>query len=184
MRITGGLYRGRILEAPKNNDVRPTSDKVRLAVFNMLNGRGLVDEAVVLDAFCGTGALGIEAMSWGASQAIFIDKARTSLDLAKRNCAMLGIEAAHFILKDSSKLAPKPEEVPAADLIFLDPPYRLGLVAQSLESLHQNGWLSQTGHSILCEAERQLDQDVLVQAGYDIVVTKDYGDTRVLLAQK
>lgn len=184
MRITGGLYRGRIIEAPKGRDVRPTSDKVRLAIFNMLNGRGLVEDAVVIDAFCGTGALGIEAISWGAAQSIFIDKAKTSIDLAKRNCVTLGIENAHFILKDSSKLSPKPNTIPPADLIFLDPPYRMGLVAQSLESLHQNGWLSQTGHSILCEAERQLDQDVLVQAGYDIAVTKDYGDTRVLLAQK
>lgn len=184
MRITGGEYRGRILEAPKGNDVRPTSDKVRLAIFNMLNGRGLVEDAVVLDAFCGTGALGIEAVSWGASDAVFIDKARTSLDLAKRNCAALGIDKAHFILKDSSKIGLKPEAVPVASLIFLDPPYRKDLVSLSLEALHQNGWLSQTGHSILVECERQLDPGVIVQAGYDILVTKDYGDTRVLLAQK
>lgn len=184
MRVTGGEYRGRILEAPKGNDVRPTSDKVRLAIFNMLNSRGLIDDAVVLDAFCGTGALGIEAISWGASEAVFVDKARSSLDLARRNCATLGIEAAHFILKDSSKIGPKPDSVPEANLIFLDPPYRKDLVRLSLETLHQNGWLSQTGHSILVECERQLDPGAITQAGYDILVTKDYGDTRVLLAQK
>lgn len=184
MRITGGEFGGRIIEAPKGRYIRPTSDKVRLAIFNMLNNRGLVEDAVVIDAFCGTGALGIEALSWGAAQCLFIDKSRDSLDLAKRNCTTLKIENVSFLLKDSVKMAPKPESVPAATLVFLDPPYRKDLVPQSLESLSRNGWLSQIGHSILCETEAQADLGALTQAGYDILATKDYGDTRVVLAQK
>lgn len=185
MRITGGEFGGRILEAPKGRDIRPTSDKVRLAVFNMLNSRGLVDDAVVLDAFCGTGALGIEALSWGASHAIFIDKNKKSLDLCKKNCQTLGLkDTVTHILKDSSKLAPRPADLLAADLVFLDPPYRQDLVLQTLQSLSANGWLRQTGHSILVESERQLDPALLTQEGYEVSVTKDYGDTRILLAQK
>ena len=116
MRITGGEFSGRILEAPKGSDIRPTSDKVRLAVFNMLNSRGLVENAIVLDAFCGTGALGLEALSWGAAHAVFIDKNRTSLDLCKRNCAALKItDRADHILKDASKPGPLPAGSQPAD---------------------------------------------------------------------
>jgi 16S rRNA (guanine966-N2)-methyltransferase len=177
VRITGGLYRGRILEAPKGRDIRPTSDKVRLAIFNMLNGRGLVRDAVVMDAFCGTGALGIEALSWGAKHCLFIDQARVSLDLCKKNCAALDVKYASFLLKDSSKLGERPSSIPAANLVFLDPPYRKGLVEESIRALTDGGWLAEECYLVI-ETEENFDEG-LIDA--DILVSKTYGDTKVTL---
>ncbi len=91
MRIVAGQYGGRRLEVPKGRDIRPTSDKVRGAIFNALRSRGAVEEARVLDVFCGTGALGLEALSQGAAHCTFMDKARESLELAKRNAQNLGV---------------------------------------------------------------------------------------------
>lgn len=183
MRIVGGQYGGRVLEAPKGHDVRPTSDKVRLAVFNMLNSRGLIEDAAVIDAFCGTGALGIEALSWGAARCLFIDKSHASLDLARANCAKIGIgEAAAFLLKDAVKMPPRAEAQAPATLVFLDPPYRLGLVEASLRSLVENGWLAQSAH-IVAEAEKSFQSDLLAPMAGDILATKDYGDTRIVLAR-
>jgi len=178
MRITGGEYRGRILQSPKDRSIRPTSDKVRLAVFNILNTRGLVENAHVIDAFCGTGALGIEALSWGAASCAFIDKNKSSLDLARRNCDSLKIEnPTSFLLKDASRLGPKPENTVATNLVFLDPPYNQGLIPQSLESLAAGGWVADGSH-ILIESETGLDP---VSFGHEILMTRDYGDTRIAL---
>lgn len=184
MRITGGALRGRILDAPKGRDIRPTSDKVRLAVFNMLNSRDVIDEdTVVIDAFCGTGALGIEALSWGAKHCLFIDNSRESLDLCKKNVAAMGLsDRAGFQFKDSSKIGVKPDGVPPATLVFLDPPYRKGLVLQAFQALKANGWLHQTSHIVL-EAESGCAPDLLVPEGFDTLVTKHYGDTQILLVQ-
>ena len=101
MRIISGRYKGRVLEAPRGNDIRPTSDKVRGSVFNILRGRGVLDGVSVLDLFCGTGALGLEALSNGARQCVFVDKDRRSLDLARRNADRLGAEGCAFILQDA-----------------------------------------------------------------------------------
>ncbi len=91
MRIVAGQYGGRRLEVPKGRDIRPTSDKVRGAIFNALRSRGAVENARVLDAFCGTGALGLEALSQGAAHCTFLDKAKDSLALAKVNAQALGL---------------------------------------------------------------------------------------------
>ncbi|MEM7680297.1 MAG: RsmD family RNA methyltransferase, partial [Pseudomonadota bacterium] len=121
MRIVAGLYGGRRLQVPKNRDIRPTSDKVRGAIFNALASRGVVDGVRVLDLFCGTGALGLEALSRGAVYCTFVDKVRESLDLAKANTASLGAdELAAFLLQDATKISDMPEPY---DLVFLDPPY-------------------------------------------------------------
>ena len=92
MRIVAGRYGGRKLMVPKGRDIRPTSDKVRGAVFNMLDSRGAVQGALVLDAFCGTGALGFEALSRGARHCTFIDKNSESLKLCRANAQALGAE--------------------------------------------------------------------------------------------
>ncbi|MFA5592833.1 MAG: 16S rRNA (guanine(966)-N(2))-methyltransferase RsmD [Micavibrio sp.] len=181
MRITGGLYRGRILGSPKDRAVRPTSDKVRAAVFNILNARGLVRGAAVLDAFCGTGALGLEALSWGASSCVFMDKSRASLELCRQNHAVLKVEApCFFALKDAAKPGSLPETAPPADLVFLDPPYELGLVEAALPALHQGGWIAQEAH-ILVESEKSFSPAKLHASGYGVLLERDYGDTRIFL---
>lgn len=181
MRITGGEYGGRILESPTDRTIRPTSDKVRQAIFNILNSRGAVDGAVVLDGFCGTGALGIEAISWGAKYGIFIDKNRRSLDLCKKNYAALKIPVeSHFFLKDCAKPGLRPVTLQAADLIFLDPPYKQDLVPQALQGLSEGNWLARQA-LILIETEKSFDPASLASEGFGLILVRDYGDTRVAL---
>lgn len=184
MRITGGLYGGRLLEAPKDRAIRPTSDKVRAAIFNILNARGLVQDAIVLDAFCGTGALGIEALSWGALCCTFMDKNRGSLSLSQRNFAALKIETKHyFLMKDAIKSGANPNKDTAANLVFLDPPYNQNLIETCLPPLQEGGWIAPNAH-ILIESEKGWNPAVLAPLGYDILLTRDYGDTSIALAQK
>lgn len=181
MRITGGIYGGRMLQPPKDMRVRPTSDKVRQAIFNILNSRGLVDGASVLDGFCGTGALGLEALSWGGSCCTFIDLSRTSLDLCRKNHAALKIDAqCYFVLKSCAKPGLKPAEVPAANLVFLDPPYKQDLVREALEGLAPAGWIAK-GASILIETEKNYNPAPLTAMGYSVQLARDYGDTRIAL---
>ena len=177
MRIVAGTHRGRILKTPTGSDIRPTSDKVRQAVFNALNSRGAVVDAVVLDAFCGTGALGLEAISQGAVSAIFTDTSATSLDLAKANAAVLREEGnCTFLLKDASNPGQRPATIPAATLLFLDPPYRKNLVPLALKALQENNWLA-PDCIVLAETEKDAD---LSQLPGEILTEKSYGDTKVV----
>lgn len=182
MRITGGIYGGRTLEAPKDRAIRPTSDKVRQAIFNMLNARGLVEGAAILDAFCGTGALGIEALSRGALCCTFMDKNGGSLDLCRRNFAALKIDAKHyFALKDAVKPGEAPPPHSPAGLVFLDPPYCQSLVEASIPMLQKNGWILPAATFVI-ESEKGWDASVVRLCGLNVEMSRDYGDTTVTLA--
>jgi 16S rRNA (guanine966-N2)-methyltransferase len=181
MRITGGEYRGRLLQSPQDRAIRPTSDKVRQAIFNILHSREAVENAAILDAFCGTGALGLEALSRGGLCCTFMDKNRRSLELCRSNFAALEMTAkSSFVLKDATKPGAKPVDVAAANLVFLDPPYKQGLIAASIKSLGENGWFANRA-MILMESEKSFDPAAL--EGFEILTVRDYGDTRVSLAQ-
>src|SRR4051812_47392489 len=106
MRITAGPWRGRHLEVPGGNAVRPTSDKVRQAIFNILLAHGHPQDSFVLDAFCGTGALGLEALSRGAAHCFFMDSSKKSLAAAECNARAVKTEHAHFILGDATNPNP------------------------------------------------------------------------------
>lgn len=177
MRITGGHHRGRLLEQPKDRRIRPTSDKVRQAIFNMIEARGRLQGAIVMDAFCGTGALGLEALSRGAAACLFSDNDPTSLALTKRNGAALKILHAHYLKMDAGK-APAPDHIfGKVDLLFLDPPYKKGLIAASLESLSAQGWLAEKC-LVVAESEKGYTLDAL-QIPYEMLQQKNYGDTSV-----
>ncbi len=179
MRIVAGKYRSRILKAPKSDAIRPTSDKVRGAVFNMLRARGVLQDAQALDCFCGTGALGLEALSQGAGTCVFMDNARDSLLLARENAATLKIgDEAQFILKDAAKTGPRPETIAPRTLIFLDPPYRKNLIPQAIESLQNNGWLAPDAFFVI-EAEKGFAAPL---PGVGIQDSRTYGDTLLMLA--
>lgn len=186
MRITGGTHRGRILQSPKDSAIRPTSDKVRLAVFNMLESRGLVRDAAVLDAFCGTGALGLEALSRGSLCCTFMDKNRGSLELAKANFAALKMGAKeNFVFGDAAKPgAVKVENGvnPAASLVFLDPPYNKNFLQQSIPALFACGWIA-AGAWLVMEAEKTFDPACLASIPVSVDMVRDYGDTRIMLGQ-
>ncbi|MCB1783884.1 MAG: 16S rRNA (guanine(966)-N(2))-methyltransferase RsmD [Alphaproteobacteria bacterium] len=181
MRIVAGVYGGRRLEAPKGRDIRPTSDKVRGAMFNALRSRGAVEGAQVLDAFCGSGALGLEALSQGAAECTFVDKARESLDLCQRNAETLGADwSARFLLKDTAKIGARSSDIMPADLVFLDPPYAKGLVGAGLKALDAGGWLVD-GAWVVCEVEKGFS-GALPEA-YVVENEKAYGETRVIFTR-
>lgn len=178
MRITGGTHRGRILTGPEDDAIRPTADKVRQAVFNILNARGLVRDALVLDAFCGTGALGIEALSHGAARAIFMDQSKKAVELCRKNLAAMKLaDRAQVFHADAVKPGAPPPEAGGATLVFLDPPYRKNLVPLAFAPLREKGWIAAQATLVI---ECGAGEDV-TPPGVEILSEKRYGDTRILV---
>src|SRR5947199_727855 len=144
MRIVGGRLRGRALAAPRSQAIRPTADRLREALFNILvHAYGdPVAGARVLDLFAGTGALGIEALSRGAAFALFVDDAAEARALLRENIATLGLGGVTRIFRrDATRLGPA-HPVEPFSLVFLDPPYGKGLSEKAIVSAHAGGWLA------------------------------------------
>jgi 16S rRNA (guanine966-N2)-methyltransferase len=180
MRVTGGTFRGRALAEPSDNRVRPTSDKVRQAIFNILahNDFGFeLEGAKVVDLFAGTGALGIEALSRGAAFCMFVDDSAESRALIRRNVEALNLTGATKIWRrDARDLGPLGAGAGGPfDLAFLDAPYRKGLTAPALASLRAGGWLTADGLAI---AEAAEDEPVAPD-GYRLLDRRSYGETAV-----
>jgi 16S rRNA (guanine966-N2)-methyltransferase len=182
MRITGGKLGGRHLVAPDDSRVRPTSDRTRQAIFNMLRhkdfGTGFtLDGAAVLDLFAGTGALGIEAISQGARWCLMVDDNADSRALQRENVEALGLTGATRIWRrDATDLGPiGPSANGPFDLVFLDPPYRKDLIAPALASLKAGGWLNRNA-LIVVETDASEDFEA---PGYTLIDERDYGETRV-----
>jgi len=183
VRITGGRLRGRALAGPGDARVRPTSDKVRQAIFNILahNDFGIgfgLDGVRAADIFAGTGALGIEALSRGARFALFVEDDAESRALIRRNVETLDLTGATKIWRrDATDLGPLPAGSGGPfGLAFLDPPYRKGLPVAALSALKGGGWL---GADALVVVETALDEDVPSTDGYALLDSRAYGDTRV-----
>ena len=180
MRIIAGTLRGRTLEPPADLTIRPTSDKVRGAIFNILQHAAwaphLFEEtASVLDVFCGTGAFAFEALSRGMGRACLIDSARSSLDLARRNAEKLGLTAAcRFIERAAHMAAEAPHPF---QLIFLDPPYGKNLVASALATLQDKGWLAQ-GAVIVVECAKQ--EPIELPPAFVMKDKRGYGATEAM----
>ncbi len=143
-RIVAGTWRGRTLTAPPGDTTRPTADRVRQALFDMLlhapwGGRDVLEDASVLDAFAGTGALGLEALSRGAAFAHFMESDRSALTALRANIGICGGEARCRVVAGDTLQAPRGEP---CSLVFLDPPYGRTLVVQSLARLGASGWLA------------------------------------------
>lgn len=180
MRITGGRLRGRRLASFKGLDIRPTSDRVREAVFDLL-GHDLSGEKV-LDLFAGTGSLGIEAISRGAAWAVFIDQSPKAVELIRKNLKLCGVEAQGFVLKKDllrgfPRRALLMEE--KVDLVFLDPPYRKGMIPALLEELAVRRILGSP--SILVGQSEQREVLTPRLRTLQIVKSRTYGDTRITL---
>ena len=188
MRITGGTLRGRNLVTPKDERVRPTSDKVRQAMFNILmhNDFGIgftLDGARVADIYAGTGALGIEAISHGASFCLFVDDSAESRGLIRENVEAFGLTGTSKIWRrDATDLGPiNTGSGGPFDLVFLDPPYRKHLMVPALASLLNGGWLAPNA---LIIAETAEDEPAIAAPGFRQLDSRVYGDTRVeFLAQ-
>ncbi len=147
MRIIGGEFRGRHLVGLGKGDLaahlRPTTDRIRESLFNVLAGGygDPVTDAVVLDLFAGTGALGLEALSRGAAHVTFVENGRKSLEILMRNLDLCGVKSRTTILRTDARNLPQANEN-SADLVFLDPPYGKGLGAPALSAARASGWIA------------------------------------------
>src|SRR6476619_7522754 len=144
MRVVGGRLRGRNLAAPASRDIRPTADRLRESVFNILIHAydDPIDGARVLDLCAGTGALGIEAISRGAGFALFVDNGAEARALLRNNVEALGLGGVTKVYRrDAADLGPAHPMEPFS-LVFIDPPYGKGLADKALVSLRDGGWLT------------------------------------------
>jgi 16S rRNA (guanine966-N2)-methyltransferase len=179
MRITGGTHRGRVLASPQGDKIRPTSDKARLAVFNMLTARSLIDEAHVADIFSGTGAYGLEAISRGAVSAVFIDQDRDALDLARGNAETFKlVSQCKFLNVDAAHLSQRPVAQEKIDLVFMDPPYHQNLILPALVCLQKGDWLV-AGATLILETERGGNLDL--PAGFMLETRRSHGAADILM---
>jgi 16S rRNA (guanine966-N2)-methyltransferase len=179
MRIVGGRLGGRTLAGPKSQAIRPTSDRLRESLFNILaHGRGdPVAGARVLDLFAGTGALGLEAMSRGARFALFIDDGAEARALLRQNVEALGLGGVTRIFRrDATKLGAA-HPVEPFSLAFLDPPYRRGLAERALGSLAAGGWLTPDA---LVVVEEAADAGFQTPDGFTATDRRRYDDTEFL----
>jgi 16S rRNA (guanine966-N2)-methyltransferase len=179
MRVVGGRLRGRALVAPKTNAVRPTSDRLRESLFNVLaHAYGdPVSDARVLDLFAGTGALGIEAISRGACFCLFIDDGAEARALIRQNVDALGLgQVTRVFRRDATKLGAA-HPVEPFGLVFLDPPYRKGLALPALAALRDGGWLLPEAIVVVEEAA---DAELPAPAGYVELERRSYDDTMIV----
>ena len=188
MRIVGGAFKGRRLAVPAGQDVRPTSDRARESLFNVLmhglaEWDGELAGSSVVDLFCGSGALGLEALSRGAAHVTLIDRSHAALAVTKKNAA-LGIEAARqtTVLKlDATQLPPPPRVAQApCGIAFLDPPYGGGLAVPALGTLKNRGWLAPGG---LAVAEVAADEELAPPLGYEVLEARTYGAAKLVFLQ-
>jgi 16S rRNA (guanine966-N2)-methyltransferase len=173
------------LLAPPGEKVRPTSDRAREALFNILLHGQLAAEgipftgAAVLDAFAGTGALGLEALSRGAAEATFIERDREALATLRRNIAALGEDGRARIV--SGDVTRPPRAPSAYALVFLDPPYRSGLAAAALTALDATGWLASDALAVVELAARE---HLAPPSGFSLLDERVYGAARLLFLRR
>lgn len=175
MRVIAGELRGRKFEVPRGSDVRPTLDKVKGAVFNMLNNMVEWEDCKVIDVFCGCGNLGIEAASRGAASICFIDKDRESIRYTKQNIENLKIENTEVICADALKLRSTGEKF---NLIFMDPPYSLKLGKKVLERLREQDMLEDEFIAIL-EVDAKTKQSI--PEFCELLSERVYGNCKLLV---
>jgi len=155
MRVVGGRLRGRNLAAPASREIRPTADRLRESLFNILVHayENPIEGARVLDLFAGTGALGIEAISRGAGFALFVDNGAEARALLRNNVEALGLGGVTKVFRrDATNLGPA-HPVEPFSLVFLDPPYGKGLAEKALASLRDGGWLTKEALLVVEEAK-------------------------------
>lgn len=182
MRIVGGKHRGRKLRAPLGQGIRPTSDRVRESIFNILTQRGdvlgeknWVQNAFVLDGFAGTGAMALEAISRGALHATLFDKQQMAFRSCRENVEMLH-EERNVDVYFADCLKPRVPDHPCS-LIFLDPPYRLGLTVPALEALDREGWISSKAIVVL---EIDKTEQIQIPSNFTIINERQYGKAKIL----
>lgn len=186
MRIVAGLWRGRNLKAPEpgREQPRPTSDRLREAIFNLLAHGGYGDPPPpegrrVLDLFAGTGALGLEALSRGAIRALFVEDDAYARSLIRDNVeALQCVGESKIYRRDATTIGPC-RETPF-DLVFADPPYRKGLLAPALKAAAAGGWLAP---GALVVAEAAADEEAELPPEFERLDERAYGESRIVIAR-
>ncbi len=178
MRIVGGEFRGRNLATPKSNDIRPTVDRTRESLFNILAHAhpGVLDGTRILDLFAGTGAVGIEALSRGCKSALFVENSVEGRGLLWENIEAFGLHGrARILRRDATDLGPS-SNIEPFDLVFADPPYGKGLGEKALVAAHLGGWLAPGALAIL---EERGDVQVSVDPVFSFIEQRTFGDTKM-----
>ena len=179
MRIVGGKFKGHSIAPPSGSATRPTTDRVRESVFNIL-AHGVegfdLDGARVLDLFAGTGAMGLEAISRGARFCQFVEESAEARGLIRRNADAVGVIGQVKIWRRDATLLGPCAPQPAFDLVFADPPYGKGLGERALLALVAGGWLCPGAIIVL---EETIKADVGPVEGLSLIDERDYGDTRI-----
>lgn len=173
MRVIGGEFKGRTIASPKTMATRPTSDRTRESLFNILNNRVDFSALRVFDGFAGTGALGIEALSRGAEACVFVENASSACATIRQNIETFDLKARAKLMKlDATKLGKNRQQ--GFDIIFLDPPYGKTMGEKAVKSLVENGWLNEDATLVLEESASAAPQSL---PGFMLRDQRKFGDT-------
>ena len=186
MRIVGGQFKGRNIVTPEGQNTRPTSDRAREAIFNILahaDWAPNLEGARVLDVFAGSGALGFEAMSRGGRFCLFVETDDAARGAIRDNVEAFGLFGTTRVhRRDATQLGLRPgSQAEAFNLVFLDPPYRKGLGEKALAALIDGNWLTEDA---LIVFERASDEDVFVTGVWQKINEKTYGAAQVLFLKQ
>jgi len=185
MRIVAGKHRGTTLATPAAGSlaIRPTSDRLRESVFNILEHGydRVLEDARVMDVFAGTGALGFEAMSRGAKTCLFVEEAAEARGLIRRNQEALGLMGATRIFRRDATSMGSIGPAEPYTLAFLDPPYGKTLAEKALASLIAGGWLATNA---LVVVEETVKAEVALPAEFELLDRREYGETQVIFARR
>ena len=180
MRIVGGRLKRRPLAGPRSDSIRPTSDRLREALFNVLHhAHDLPQEGTrVLDLFAGTGALGLEALSRGAANALFVESGVEGRGLIRSNIESLGLTGVTRILRRDATALGHVGTIAPFDLAFCDPPYGKGLGEKALASAASGGWLMPDA---LCVLEERAGAEITLPPGFEALDRREAGDSQLML---
>lgn len=186
LKIIGGKHRGRAIAPPEGQSTRPTASRARESLFNILmhanwsgDGTSPLIDARVLDAFAGSGALGLEALSRGAAHATFLDNDVAAIKLIGENLRTLKETAAAKVIRADATRPPPGRE--PCDLVFLDPPYRSGLAGPALAALAAAGWLTS---GAVATVELANTEDLVPPAGFEAIDERRYGAAKIMILRR
>lgn len=177
MRIIAGKYRGKKLISPDMDNVRPTADRAKESIFNILNARLVWQDCKIADIFCGSGALGLEALSRGAKEIYLVD---IDLKTAKKNATLFESEKnnINFIQADVLRL---PYSTIKFDVIFMDAPYNKNLTLPTLINIYEKNWLNKDG---ICVVEIEKNEKLVIPDFYKVIDERIYGLAKFLFLKK
>lgn len=188
MRIVGGQFRGRSIIVPKSNETRPTMDRTREAIFNILenapwaknvDGTSILRGATVLDVFAGSGAYGVEALSRGAEYVTFFEYSAEAIKAIADNVVKLDVKEKTKTMRGNVLTVPA-TQYPLPDIGFFDPPYGKDLIAQSIKALKKKGWLSP---ETLLVIETESKKPDALPDGFEILSERSYGKSKVIIGR-